>query len=162
VLLLQGDHLDRLFHRLSKYCLIQGQSEYLRNVDILQTHLKQFFAAKWMKGSPIFIELVDFMNKSNNVENVVNTVIQDDQWHFLADNGRTDDISVMSLDKFVYSESNNENILLNTNVFAIKSLVLDNTWIIGGISDPEDHLVKAARYLVVTLRNTPNRLCHKV
>jgi hypothetical protein len=33
------------------------QSEYLRNVDILQTHLKQFFAAKWMKGSPIFIEL---------------------------------------------------------------------------------------------------------
>jgi hypothetical protein len=47
-------------------------------------------------------------------------------------------------------------VLLNTNVFAIKSLVLDNTWIIGGISDPEDHLVKAARYLVVTLRNTPN------
>jgi hypothetical protein len=42
----------------------------------------------------------------------------------------------MSLDKFVYSESNNENILLNTNVFAIKSLVLDNTWIIGGINDP--------------------------
>jgi hypothetical protein len=40
---------------------------------------------------------------------------------FLADNGRTDDISVMSLDKFVYSESNNENTLLNTNVFAIES-----------------------------------------
>ncbi|VVM26462.1 hypothetical protein BSPWISOXPB_6034 [uncultured Gammaproteobacteria bacterium] len=133
------------------------QSEYLRNVDILQTHLKQFFAAKWIKGSPIFIELVDFMNKSNNVENVVNTVIQDDQWHFLADNGRTDDISVMSLDKFVYSESNNENTLLNTNVFAIESFVLDNTWIIGGINDPEGHLVKAAHYLVVTLRNTPNQ-----
>jgi hypothetical protein len=33
------------------------QSEYLRNVDILQTHLKQFFAAKWMKVNCKYISI---------------------------------------------------------------------------------------------------------
>ena len=133
------------------------QSEYLHNVSLLQKHLKHFFADKWIKASPIFIELIDFINKSNNSRNVVDVdvdVIQDDQqWHPLTANGLAYFTSITGLDKFTYTSSfGNKITQLYTDTFVIKSTVLDNTWIIG-----ERYPTREAHHLVVTLRDTPNQ-----
>jgi len=139
------------------------QKEYLRNVDSLKTYLKQLFASRWIKASPIFKKLIDFMDASNNSGKMITIVTQDDQWHNLTDSGRIDSIKITGLDSLAPKTNNfgNEIELLNGNVLTNKSTVLDNTWIIGNISDPSEYLADsnltlAARYFVITLRNTPN------
>jgi len=126
------------------------KSEYLHNIATLKTYTRQLFAERWIAVSPVFLELINFIDQSNKAGSIAGIVIQDNQWHHLTDTGRTDSTSVLSLGKLM---SGTEAVL--NNMSAIKSIKLDNTWLMGGVIDSDVHLKKVARYLVIALRDTP-------
>jgi len=133
------------------------RAKYLHDVSLLKTHVKQLFADKWIKISPKFLELINFMDKSNASGGIVDTMIQDEQWHYLSDNGRVNSASVLGLRDFAYKNTPTDAGVTLDFSSMIKSSKLDYTWFIGGVSDIGDHDGDTARYLVVSLRNTPNQ-----
>ncbi|MBA5249451.1 MAG: hypothetical protein FE834_08025 [Gammaproteobacteria bacterium] len=123
------------------------QSKYLNNVELLQTYTKQLFATKWIKTSPKFQHLIDFIDQSNKAGEIIGTVDQDKQWHHLTDNGRADSTRVLGLSKITHTNTSGDETTLNTNMSVIKSTELDNTWLIGGVPNSNGY------YLVVALRD---------
>ncbi|MBA5248219.1 MAG: hypothetical protein FE834_01595 [Gammaproteobacteria bacterium] len=137
------------------------EKKYLHHVDALQVHIKQLFAHQWIKSSPKFMELIDFVNQSNKAGKVIDPVFQsvtpsNNHWALLTDKGRVDSSSILGLGKFASFDASDNEVILKTNMSAIKSIQLDNTWFLGGASETAEGLVEA-HYLVVTLRDKPGQ-----